>query len=184
MKPICTMTRPRPHRQHGVALAVSLILLVVIGLSSVTAIQSGMFGSMIANNTRTNQLAVQAAEMALRFCERGVQQDPPAVPIQPLPAINTDAPVGWNDINNWQGGGQLALDLPGAIVNSANSDVTYGRVPQCLVEQMELRPMAGAIDEVAFLITARGFSPDYVANGNQLVAGSEVWLQSTIRWTP
>lgn len=171
-------------QQRGVALAVALILLVVIGLSSVTAIQSGLFGSMVANNLRTNQLAVQAAEMALRFCERSARLDPPTVPIQPLPAVNSDAPVGWNDINNWEGGAQIALDLPAAIVNSPNSDVAYGRVPQCLVERMELRPMRGSIDEEALLITARGFSPDYRTNGAQRLNGSEVWLQSTIRWTP
>lgn len=171
-------------QQRGVALAVALILLVVIGLSSVTAIQSGLFGSMVANNLRTNQLAVQSAEMALRFCERGARQDPPVVPIQPLPPVNSDAPTGWNDINNWEGGAQIALDLPAAIVNSPNSDVVYARVPQCLVERMELRPMRGSIDEEAFLITARGFSPDYRTNGGQRLNGSEVWLQSTIRWTP
>ena len=176
---------PTPKKQQGVALAVALILLAVIGLSSVTAMQSGLFGSMISNNLRTNALAVQSAEMGLRFCERGVRLDPDNVLWQPLPAINTDRPTQWNAIGSWGGGAAIALDVPAAVVDSSNSTVRYSRVPQCLVERMELQKQKGAIDEVAFLITARGFSPDYREDGNGTrTSGSVAWLQSIFRWTP
>ncbi|MGH1360962.1 MAG: pilus assembly PilX family protein [Burkholderiaceae bacterium] len=169
-------------RQRGVVLAVALILLAVIGLGSVAALKSGLFGGLVANNLRSNELAVQAAEMALTFCERQAVADPPGVPIQPLPPVATDAPVLWATITPWTDG--TAFNLPDPVVNSPRSDVRYVQAPQCLVERMELIPLKGSFDEVAFLITARGFSPDYRVDGNGQVVGSEVWLQSTMRYTP
>lgn len=182
------MTRVTPFRhalvarQRGIVLAVSLILLAVIGLSSVTALKSGLFGGLVASNMRSNELAVQAAEMALRFCERQVMADPPAIAIQPLPLVATDQPVLWADINTWVLG--LAFTLPDVVVNSPRSDIRYVQAPQCLVESMELRRTRGSFDEAAFVITARGFSPEYRADANGAISGSQVWLQSTIRYTP
>lgn len=169
-------------RQRGIALAVSLILLAVIGLGSVAAIKSGLFGGLISSNLRSNQLAVQAAELALRFCERQAMADPPAIVLQPLPLTNTDQPTLWADIATWTNG--TAFTLPDAAINSPQANVRYLQAPQCLVETMELRAAAGAFDEAAFQITARGFSPDYRADADGAVTGSEVWLQSTIRYTP
>ncbi|WP_456379504.1 PilX N-terminal domain-containing pilus assembly protein [Thiolapillus sp.] len=53
------------HRQKGVALVVSLILLVVITLLSVTAMRSANLDTKIAINHQHKQLAFQAAENAL-----------------------------------------------------------------------------------------------------------------------
>lgn len=171
-----------PVRQRGIVLAVALILLAVIGLGSVAAMNSGLFGGLIASNLRSNQLAVQAAELSLRYCERLAMMDPPGIVIQPLPPVNTDQPTLWTDMTTWTNG--TALTLPADAINSSQSDDVYPTAPQCLVEAMELRAAAGSFDEVAYLITARGFSPNYQAEANQMVSGSEVWLQSTIRFTP
>ncbi len=182
MKAIRFTNPPARTRQRGVVLAVALILLAVIGLGSVTALKAGLFGGLVANNLRANELAVQAAEMALTFCERQAVTDPPGVPIQPLPAVATDTPVMWATIANWNNG--IAFNLPDPVVNSPRSDIRYVQAPQCIVESMELVPLKGSFDEIAFLITARGFSPDYRVDANGRVFGSEVWLQSTMRYTP
>lgn len=174
---------PPPGRHRGVALAVALILLAVIGLGSVTALRSGMFGSLIAGNLRSNQLAVQAAEMALRYCERLAMTDPPGITVQALPATNTDRPDLWRVKANWSGPTALAFDLPDAVVNSPKSAIRYAQAPQCLVERMELRRGRGAFDEVAFQVTGRGFSPNFSVDGDGAINGSEVWLQSTLRFT-
>jgi len=169
------------ERQKGVALAVALILLGVIGLGSVAALNSGINGGLIANNLRSNQLAVQAAEMALRVCEKQALAGGAAVPIQLLPENTSGTPVQWATAATWN---NLAFTLPDEIVNSPSSNIRYVQAPQCLIEQMELRKMKGSFDEVAFVITARGFSPDYRRDGVGTVQGSEVWLQTTIRLTP
>ena len=58
--------RPQPRRsQKGVALVVSLILLVVITLLSITAMRSANLDTRIAVNHQHKQLAFQAAENAL-----------------------------------------------------------------------------------------------------------------------
>ena len=54
-----------PTRQQGVALVVSLILLVVITLLSVTAMRSANLDTKITVNHQHKQLAFQAAENAL-----------------------------------------------------------------------------------------------------------------------
>ncbi|MFK7963745.1 MAG: hypothetical protein AB8C46_07245 [Burkholderiaceae bacterium] len=167
--------------QQGVALAVALILLAVIGLSSVAALNSGLYGGLVANNLRSNQLAVQAAEMALRVCEKQAIAGGAAVPIQPLPANTSGTPVQWATAATWN---NVAFTLPDGIVNSPSSEIRYVQAPQCLIEQMELRKMKGSFDEVAFVVTARGFSPDYRRDAAGTVQGSEVWLQTTIRLTP
>lgn len=163
------------------ALAVALILLGVIGLGSVAALNSGLYGGLVANNLRSNQLAVQAAEMALRVCERQALAGGAAVPIQPLPNNTSGDPVQWAAAVTWE---NLAFTLPDEIVNSPASEIRYVQAPQCLIEQMELRKMKGAFDEVAFVVTARGFSPDYRRDAAGTIQGSEVWLQTTIRLTP
>lgn len=53
------------HHQHGVALVVSLVLLIVITLLSVTAMRSANIDTKIAVNHQHKQMAFQAAENAL-----------------------------------------------------------------------------------------------------------------------
>jgi len=127
---------------------------------------------------------MQAAEAALRFCERQVMSGLGAVPIQPVPAINSDSPSAWNVPANWQAGAGMVATLPANVVNSAAARVQYGERPQCMVERMELLAVRGAMDEDAFQITARGFSPNFRRDGAGTINGAEVWLQSTIRYTP
>ncbi len=172
------------RRERGIALAIALILLAVIGISSVTAMRSGMFGTMVAGNLQQGQLALQAAEAALRFCERQAMVLPAGVPVQPVPLTNTDQPTAWTTPANWLPAAGMAATLPNAVVDSAAAGVQYNVLPQCMVERMELRSVRGALDEEAFLVTARGFSPNFRRDAQGAINGSEVWLQSTIRFTP
>lgn len=175
---------PSGPRQRGIVLAIALILLAVIGIGSMTAMKSGIFGNMVVANMSQNQMALQAAEAALRFCERQAMATPPGVPIQPVPLVDTDQPRAWSDIANWAVGSPMVATLPAAVVDSAAANVSYNLAPQCMVERMELRTVRGAMDEDAFLVTARGFSPNYRRDGQGVINGSEVWVQSTIRFTP
>ncbi|MEZ5652283.1 MAG: PilX N-terminal domain-containing pilus assembly protein [Burkholderiaceae bacterium] len=171
-------------QERGIALPVALILLAVIGLSSITIMRSSTFGAMIAGNLRQGQLAMQAAEAALRFCERQVMSGAPAVPVQPIPAVASDTPTAWNNVANWAAGAGMVVTLPNNVVDSAAAGIRYARAPECMVERMELLAVRGAMDEEAFQITARGFSPNFRSDANGAINGAEVWLQSTIRYTP
>jgi len=182
--------RASPRAQHGVVLVIALILLAVIGLSSAAALRGGLFGDRVSNNLRVGTVALQAAEQALKACEGHVRSTVwaeaglvplvPPVPIQPI----SPNPTLWTVRNNWVGAGAIAYRLPAAAMASGNSGVNYGaaQLPQCLVEAMQLRVGSGGSRRVqAFLITARGFSPDYAVNGaNVATSGTEVWLQSQI----
>ena len=61
--------------QSGIALPLVLIFFVVMTLIGVTAIRNATSGEKIAGNVRNHQLAFQAAEQALRFCEDDLQKN-------------------------------------------------------------------------------------------------------------
>jgi Tfp pilus assembly protein PilX len=183
-----------PAAQQGVVLVIALILLAVIGLSSAAALRGGLFGDRVSNNMRLATVALQSAEQALKACENDVRSNAavwgealpalnPRVPIQPI----AQNPTAWTVRANWTGAAPLAYRLPAAAMTSATSNVNYGAngavtLPQCLVEEMTLNRRRNASTRVrAFLITVRGFSPDYQVNANGVAtSGTEVWLQSQI----
>ena len=59
-----------PSQQKGLVLIVALIMLVIISLFTITSIRSAISSESIANNTRMVELATQAADIALRHCEK------------------------------------------------------------------------------------------------------------------
>lgn len=59
-----------PSQQQGVVLVIALIMLVIISLFTVTSIRSAISSESIANNVRMVELATQAADIALRHCEK------------------------------------------------------------------------------------------------------------------
>ena len=55
------------HRQRGVTLLVVMVMLVVIGLVSASAMRQAANADLISNNARMEHLANQGAETALRL---------------------------------------------------------------------------------------------------------------------
>lgn len=165
-----------PHKaQSGVVLIVVLILLVVIGMVSAAAMRGALTADQISNNARLENVAKQAAQIALRYCEGQVVLPTPGVTIQPAVA-SIDAPGNWETYANWSSPtGVKATTVPESYMKAADGYVPATR-PQCLAEFSPVNPAVR-------VITARGFGPDYVAATN---SGSVVWLQSviSIRDTP
>ena len=62
----------RQRAQSGIVLPIVLIFLVVMTLIGITAIRNVTLEERMAGNSRDQQLAFQAAEEALRFCERQI----------------------------------------------------------------------------------------------------------------
>jgi type IV pilus assembly protein PilX len=182
-KPVVRHARPA----RGVSLIVVMVMLVVIGLMSATAIRGANSGEQATNNIRMQNLAQQYAEAALKYCEAElVKKDDERIAslaeakiVPTSPTATAQGPWAWNDAQAWtgsSGAGQSRTTVPEASIHSTDSSFTPTKLPECVVERLALgdgsRPYA---------ITARGFSPDYVADGSgRTTAGSVVWMQSII----
>lgn len=177
----------RVHPQRGIVLVVALIMMAVIAVSSAIAIKLSMSGGMIASSLRGNNLAMQAAEAGLRWCELqarlAVRGQPSQVVIQgaTLPGLEL-----WRTLGNFSNNAIVTV-APQAVL-ATNGLINYPRMPECVVEQQSLRPPVAAEEpglpsakdqNEVLLITVRGFSPDYRRIGNNSTGG-EVWLQSTL----
>lgn len=180
------MKRHSLHQQ-GVVLIVALIMMAVIAISSSVALKSALSQDMVSANQRARSVASQAAEAALRYCEASVTAtNVTAVQanIRRAPAMGVDQTPLWAQADTWAGGNPFVVTLPGTF----NFDGSAGGTPrpQCLIQEVTLTPMP-SLDPTspapeAYIITARGFSPDYRTSANGTpVAGAEVWLQSSIQ---
>lgn len=172
-----------PASQRGVVLIIALVMLVVISLLTTLSIRSATSTEKVSGNVRTTELASQAAEIALRYCEDAVVQlymGTVTLPATPS-VLDFQIPLRWKDTANWDVSGSEAFIVPADFVNSGPA--TFRRPPECMVERMEVVSSGGAISTTStYVITARGFGPE-VARADAARArpqGSEVWMQSTI----
>jgi type IV pilus assembly protein PilX len=179
-----TDRRHKSVAQRGVVLIIALIMLVVISLLATLSMRNATSTESVSGNVRTTQLATQAAEIALRYCEASVVQingGPGA--LAPLPAIQPYAnPPLWKDTAaNWDTAASVALVIPTDSVNQAGAGATFKRAPECMVESMPMVSTAGPLT-TTYVITARGFGPEVAAadGARSRPTGSEVWMQSTI----
>jgi len=178
------------RRETGVSLIIVLVMLVIIGLTSAAAIRNATSGEKVANNIRMQNLAQQYAEAALRFCEAELgKPDDVAAPTgregttlaeSNIITVAVGATTGWEQSVTWVGsGGASASKTPllEAQIKSSDSAFKPSKMPECVVEKQTL-----ADGNFAYVVTARGFSPDYTfdASTGKTTNGSVVWLQSTI----
>ena len=176
-------------QQRGVSLVIVLIMLVIIGLTSAAAIRNATSGEKVTNNIRLQSLAQQYAEAGLRYCEAElVKSDTDAAPVgrmgTALAEVNLQTvAVGgnsiWGQSASWFGNAKSATltTVPADRITSADSSFQPTTRPQCIVEKQTL-----ADASIVYVVTARGFSPDYSADttAGKTTNGSVVWLQSTI----
>lgn len=179
-----------PGRQGGVSLIIVLIMLVIIGLTSAAAIRNATSGEKVTNNIRLQNLAQQYAEAALRYCELELgKSNIVAAPLGRMGTTLAEANLitvavggatGWGQTATWIGVGGASASkttLPQLQIKSSDSAFTPSRLPECVAERQTM-----ADGNLAHVITARGFSPDYTSDAatGKTTSGSVVWLQSTI----
>lgn len=178
------------HRQAGVSLIIVLIMLVIIGLTSAAAIRNATSGEKVTNNVRLQNLAQQYAEAALRYCETELgKPDTVAAPAGRSGTALAEANIitvavggatGWEQTATWIGTGGASASrtpLPQLQIKSSDSSFKPSKLPECVAEKQTM------VDgNLAYVITARGFSPDYTfdTTTGKTTNGSVVWLQSTI----
>lgn len=180
------------RKSGGFSLIVVLIMLVVIGLTAASAMRGATASQKVTNNVRLDNLAQQYAEAALRYCEAQLQladanrvNTLKAAVIPTVDMTVAGATAHWQNVTSWTGaagsGGASATRtaLPQVQYSTLGlSSSVPARAPECVAETQTVVP---ASPFTITVITARGFSPNYVAdvNGNT-VAGSVVWLQSIV----
>ena len=195
------LTRPmrtRKTEQNGIVLVLALIMLVVISLLTALAVRNATSSEAVNSNVRQTQLASQAAETALRYCEDAVINlvaagtatfnftSPPSSASFTLDATYISDMVAGTPTSmvaaNWDTttAAYKILVIPTASVNRAGITSTFNRPPECMVDR--LSPSASATYSKNFTITARGFGPEVAAaNGTRdRPVGSEVWMQSSL----
>ena len=141
-----------PHRQRGVVLAVSLILLLVLTLLGVTAMQSTVLQERMAGNAREISMAFQAAEAALRDGENALI----ALTIRPAPCATAPCAV-------WQRGvlGDPATQTAAWWTTNAQE---YGvDATQEITQGVDADPR--------FIIEELGFVPDSLTLGHGVPVG-------------
>ena len=188
LHPLANSTAPHQPRneQRGVVLIVALIMLVIISILATYSIRSATSTEAVAGNVRTTQLASQAAEIALRYCEDAVEQTfapTPTVVVTPLAYAN---PPRWKTMTNWDGGSS-GITGPNAIIVIPSAALggtsTYKRAPECMIEAMQVLNSTNVLTTTStYVITARGFGPEVAAadGSRSRPSGSEVWVQSTL----
>ena len=161
--------------QRGVTLIIALIMLVIIGLASVSVMRSSLNTDMVANNSRVQMLAMQAAQIGLQYCEQEVQKTVSGVPIKAAPAAGSE---WWKTFSNWHGSGAVATTVPLSAMASSTSSTVPSIRPQCLAEKSNAFGTSNVL-----IVTARGFSPDYTRDSSgRTTGGSVVWLQSILKY--
>ncbi|MDO9359480.1 MAG: PilX N-terminal domain-containing pilus assembly protein [Polaromonas sp.] len=198
MSPINLPIRATPLRcrrwgrvtQSGVVLIISLIMLVVISLLATLSIRNATSSEKVSANVRTTELASQAAEIALRYCEEAVLQISSGTgTLTSLPTVlSYTAPVSpnkpfWLDTANWDGSTSTPFVIPDTSVNQTDAEATFKRMPECMVVNTPVVDATGVVSTAStYTITARGFGPEVPAVTSARVrpTGSEVWMQSTI----
>lgn len=180
-------------RERGVVLIVTLILLVVLSLLGTFAIRNATQSERSVNGIRLAEVAREAAETALRFCEQVAIFDGDGQDYTPYgstgmrakiiattigsefdPKAEWRKSVSWTDSN--------AIKVPPAYFTNggANSDAQPLRTePRCVIQKIQTH---GTPTLTGYLITARGFANNAEFDGStgKSTLGAEAWLQSVL----
>lgn len=70
-----------PRRQHGAVFVTAMVLLVILTLLGITAMKMANLEELMSGNMRDRNLALQAAEMGLRYAEQHIRDNDPATNI-------------------------------------------------------------------------------------------------------
>lgn len=176
------MTERLMHRQQGVVLPVALILLVVMSFAGLYAARNSANHEQFSNNLRTSNVARQAAEIGLRFCESVVIDilDNEGAVHGGLSGNISETEIDdnlidsgvWNTLVNWADGSANLITAPLDYDSNVKAAARLTNAPTCIAQRMTR-------DRV--LVTARGLSNDAEVDADgQLERGSEIWLQSIL----
>ena len=181
-------------QQNGVVLVIALIILMILSMVSIVTLRQASSSTQVSGNTRTQAMASQAAEAALKVCETRVNNfltSTPGAMLNPRMPVTGDVLQRWEPVSNvmvnWDLAASKVTDFPTtvpvnhytAILTATDLNVpanTYRRYPECMAEY-KINGLGNII-----IITVRGFGPEVSAVDQVRTPpnGTEIWLQSTI----
>ena len=152
-----------PKNQAGATFATGLIFLVVLTLFGITAMKTAGMEERMSGNLRDRNLALQAAEMTLRYAEQHVRDNDPST--------NTPSPIdgviGFDGTCTnglcYYGAGMEALGEPGNPGNPAW--ITYC-TPGCPISYVENTVFTvNGVNYTAPALPANVPAPSYIIEG-------------------
>lgn len=203
MKTRMVLSAPQPEptafhfkRERGVVLVITLILIVILSLLGSVAMRNATQTERSINGVRTSQVAHEAAETGLRFCEQiaifseeGKPYDEYGTTDLTEKVITTfitseqDASAAWRTAVNWIG--THAIVVPEHYLNrhkgvTVDTDATPLTVaPRCIIQKIQT---TSTPQLTGYLITARGFANNakFESDTGKVTYGAEAWMQSTL----
>ena len=180
-------------RQRGLVLIISIVLLAIVSILAAYTTRNAASAENVSGNVRLAELAMEAAEIALRHCEEsvadviavgaGASSSYATLGFTTANILSVDSASTWQTASEWDTPTAHVYVLPLSRMNQPDLEATYSRPPECMVAPLQSVLPSGAISTTAaFVITARGFGPDVPAAdvNRSRPTGSEVWLQSHI----
>jgi Tfp pilus assembly protein PilX len=134
--------RPLARAQRGVSLIITLLMLVIIGLTAGAAMRSAISSEKVINNLRSETLAQQYAEAALRYCEQqmALVSASRATGLKDADITTTafGATTQWSLTTTWAGAAPKRVMVPGDQFKNSDSSFFPSTAPECYVEKQTL----------------------------------------------
>jgi len=183
-------------RQRGAVLVITLILVVVLSLLGTFAIRNATQTERSINGIRSTEVAREAAETALRFCEQiaifdGDGKDYSEYGTSGLrgkiiaTAIGSEADpaAAWRTNANWMDSSANRIEVPDGYYKKetgGNTDAAQLKTkPLCLIQKID---STSTPKLTGYLITARGFANNakFTGTTGKSTQGAEAWIQSVL----
>ena len=185
----------RGQAQRGVVLIITLILVVILSLLGTFAIRNATQTERSINGIRSAEVAREAAETALRFCEQVAifdgdgkdyteygQTGLRAKIIGTTIASESDGQAAWRTEANWVDGSNV-ITVPTAYYKkdiAGNTEAAKLQIaPRCLIQKIETTSTPKL---TGYLITGRGFAnnANFTSSTGKTNRGAESWMQSVL----
>lgn len=185
----------RGQAQRGVVLIITLILVVILSLLGTFAIRNATQTDRSINGIRSAEVAREAAETALRFCEQVAifdgdgkdyteygQTGLRAKIIGTTIASESDGQAAWRTEANWVDGSNV-ITVPTAYYKkdiAGNTEAAKLQIaPRCLIQKIETTSTPKL---TGYLITGRGFAnnANFTSSTGKTNRGAESWMQSVL----
>lgn len=196
---ICSQAAPRfalKNCQSGVVLVVSLILIVILSLLGTFAIRNAGQSERSINGVRSVEVAREAAETALRYCEQvaiydgdgkayseyGETNVQTKIISTPMITGELDTNAAWRSADNWKGVAPIQVPATYTTKHSGGSAATdvvsLANKPLCVIQKINNT----TTNLQGYLITARGFANNasFDSATGKAKQGAEAWLQSVL----
>ncbi len=186
--------------QRGVVLIITVLLVIILALVGTFAIRNATQSEKIMNGLRSTNVAQEAAETALRYCEQIAIADANGTDYTSyntsgavakiignkttkvdLMTEENDTLAKWKTATNWKSSNtNLIIVTPDfykySTATTGNDATELTNSPACMIQRL-----LTATGVSGYVITARGFGNNVTFDtNNKVTAGSEVWLQSTL----